>query len=122
VILEAFAKYLHGADQSVEASAILARWLWERLTRPPEDQTDKILRLEIEIELAPQRRGRAGLRLEGRPNTPVYVFNATSESGKRLLKSLYEYALSYEQQKWARWVHCVKASDFNQLYNDDKNI
>jgi hypothetical protein len=120
VILEAFAKYLHAADPTVPASAILGRWLWERLTIPPEQMYDRVLRAEVSVEVAdknskfPQVRGWA-LAL-----VPGYLFSPTSDSGRRLLRSLYEYASSYEQQKWSRWVHCVKASDFNQIYNQDR--
>ena len=120
MILEAFAKYLHTSDQSVPAASILARWLWERLTHPPENQADRILKMEIDVEMG-VRSNRRVRRTDGQQSAPVYVFNASSESGKRLLKSLYEYALSYEQQKWARWVHHVKASDFNQLYKSDES-
>jgi hypothetical protein len=47
----------------------------------------------------------------------AYVFQANSATGNQLLKSLYEYSLSYEQQKWARFVHTLKASDFNCYMN-----
>lgn len=118
MILEAFAKYLHDAEASLPASSVLARWLWERLTLPPECSVDKVLRAEIQVEIAQARRKRVG-RPPDAPDTPNFVFSASSESGKRLLKSLYEYAMSYEQQKWARWVHRVKASDFNQPFRQD---
>lgn len=42
----------------------------------------------------------------------IYYFQGASPSGVTLLNSLYEYAMSYEQQKWSRFVHKVKASDF----------
>ncbi len=45
----------------------------------------------------------------------MYVFKGTSKSGDRLLKSLVEYCLSIEHQKWARFVHSLKASDFKQV-------
>lgn len=48
-------------------------------------------------------------------NQALYVFKGTSQSGDRLLKSLVEYCLSIEHQKWARFVHSLKASDFKQL-------
>jgi hypothetical protein len=117
VIIEAFAKYLHAADPATPASSILARWLWERLTSPPQDATDRVLRCEIEVELRSKPGTRWNAKSDAMP--PRYHFSATSDSGKRLLKSLYEYALSYEQQKWSRWVHVVKASDFNRVYNGD---
>lgn len=117
MILEAFAKYLHTADPAIPASSILTRWLWERLTRPPQDATDQVLRCEIQLGRSAKRARK--ILENGSVALPEYCFTATSESGKRLLRSLYEYASSYEQQKWARWVHVVKASDFNRLYNGD---
>lgn len=45
----------------------------------------------------------------------MYVFKGASKSGDRLLKSLVEYCLSIEHQKWARFVHSLKASDFKRV-------
>jgi hypothetical protein len=120
VILEAFAKYLHSAEPTMPASAILARWLWERLTSPPETLTDRVLRTEV--ELSADRK--AVPRPLDHPSQLLscgngYSVSGSSDSGRRLLKSLYDFASSYEQQKWSRWVHKVKATDFNKLYNND---
>jgi len=115
VILEAFANYLHAADPELPASCILARWLWERLSIPPETVVDRVLHCELQIG-ANGGSGRGTLTLESAKNGPVYVFKANSDTGQKLLNSLYQYALSYEQQKWARWVHWVKASDFNRIF------
>ena len=119
VILEAFAEYLHKADPNVPAPNILARWLWERLSGPPETLTDRVLRSEIELK--PERRSRKGGETPTQSLVwgPGLTFVGTSSSGKRLLRSLHDFSLSYEQQKWSRWVHGVKATDFNKLYNSD---
>ncbi len=121
MILEAFAKYLQTADPQIPASTMLSRWLWERLSSPPETLTDRVLRSEVELK--PKRKGE---RFDEHPSQTMsagpgsdWTFCATSASGKRLLRSLYEYASSYEQQKWSRWVHKVKATDFNRLHNED---
>ena len=115
MILEAFAKYLQEADPEVPASFILARWLWERLSFPPETNVDKVI--HCELTLATRKTQTAGsLRLEADHGGTAYVFNALSDSGRKLLQSLHQYSLSYEQQKWARWVHFVKASDFNERH------
>jgi hypothetical protein len=119
VILEAFAKYLHAADPALPASAVLARWLWERLTTPPETLTDRVLRSEIEMCKADTGSARGAEPSQTLTYSGRYSFVGTSESGKRLFKSLYDFASSYEQQKWSRWVHKVKATDFNKLYNND---
>jgi len=111
VILEAFAEYLQLADDKIPATDILARWLWERLSVPTESVVDRVLHCEIGLSIAknPRRTQAAKSLGNGRP---TYVFKGNSASGARLLKSLYEYCLSYEQQKWSRWVHTLKASDF----------
>lgn len=114
MILEAFAEYLQAADDKTPATDILARWLWERLSTPPETVVDRVLHCEIRLSLSKGAKKSTSLLLEsgaGRAK-PTYVFTGNSASGRRLLKSLYEYCLSYEQQKWARWVHSLKASDF----------
>lgn len=119
MILEAFAEYLHKSDPGVPAQAILSRWLWERLTTPAETIADRVLRNEISIEQTDRRLPKVSASKFHLPGLPGYVFGASTDSGRRLLRSLFEYASSYEQQRWSRWVHCVKASDFNQLYNKD---
>ena len=116
MILEAFAKYLHSADQELPATDILARWLWERLSIPPENAVDNVLHCEIAIA-APKQGGKDTLRFEVRGKGPVYTFKGLSQSGRKLLHSLNQYALSFEQQKWSRWVHKVKASDFNGRFD-----
>lgn len=115
MILEAFSRYLHDADPSVPASRILVRWLWERLTFPPQNNVDKVLRHEIAIEAHSEH---PQAQATEDPIPPKYAFVTTTVSGRNLLKSLYEYSMSYEQQKWSRWVHCVKASDFNNSSGD----
>jgi hypothetical protein len=112
MILEAFARYLHNSCQETDATQVLGRWLWERLTLPPETLEDKILRSELNVDIEDMD------DLSGpytAYNNAHYIFSAHSDSGKRLLKVLYEYASGYEQQKWSRFVHGVKASDFNKL-------
>lgn len=80
---------------------------------------DRVLRSEIAVELEKKGTKRPVVKGAGNGQASGYLFSGTTDSGKRLLKSLSEYASSYEQQKWSRWVHAVKASDFNRLYNSD---
>lgn len=112
MILEAFAKYLQSADPDIPAQSILLRWLWERLTFPAQNNVDRVIRYEISLDRLDSASENEGYLDE---STGIrYTFQGQSKSGGRLLKSLYEYAMSYEQQKWSRWVHCVKASDFKR--------
>lgn len=140
MILEAFSAYLHSAEPEVHARVVLCRWLWEKLSLPPTCQVDQVIQCEIVMSfidsseerddgengeesehyrlVAPDsfRHQIDALNLDGRNAGPErnYVFSGASVSGERLLKSLDEFSLSYEHQKWARWVHGVKASDFKQ--------
>ena len=90
----------------------------EKLTVQPVTNVDRVLHCEMSICAAKASRRTGGEedflpRYERNGSKRAYVFKGTSDSGRRLLKSLYEYCLSYEQQKWARFVHGLKASDFN---------
>lgn len=107
MIIEAFAKYLQSANPEQSAVSVLVRWLWERLTLPAQNNVDRVIKHEVAIERHEEIDENDNADGESR-----FTFVALSSSGSTLLRSLYEYAMSYEQQKWARWVHCVKASDF----------
>jgi len=69
----------------------------------PQNNLSQIAQLDVEKSLD-----------NSRPQN-IYVFKGASQSGDRLLKSLVEYCLSIEHQKWARFVHSLKASDFKQI-------
>ena len=109
MIIEAFSKYLQESDSEQSAVSILVRWLWERLSLPAQNNVDRVIKHEIRIEQSEPEMNQD----ETTYKDTRYLFVPLSKSGSSLLKSLYEYAMSYEQQKWSRWVHCVKASDFN---------
>jgi hypothetical protein len=126
MLLEDFARYLQSFDASVPATEVLACWLWEKINTPASGAYDRALQQEIKIE--PDDLGdRPGMlvyspakalsqveRLDPDEGSLAlaYIFTGTSPSGQKLLNSLYQFAQSYEQQKWSRWVHKVKASDF----------
>lgn len=117
MIIEAFAKYLQASDPEQSAVKVLVKWLWERLSLPAQNNVDRVIKHEISIE-----RSEAAMNMnksDFSTSDSRYTFVAKSSSGSRLLKTLYEYAMSYEQQKWSRWVHCVKASDFNKDESED---
>ena len=40
-------------------------------------------------------------------------FIGKSETGENLINALYNFALSFDQQNFNRWLHNVKASDFH---------
>ncbi len=116
MIIEAFAKYLQGSPPDHSAVSVLVRWLWERLTLPAQNNVDRVIKREVKLQRSEE--GMFPNPNEEAEGDNRYSFVPQSESGSRLLKSLYEYAMSYEQQKWSRWVHCVKASDFKLSRRD----
>ncbi len=97
MILEAFSQHLKQQDDKISADIILLQWLREKLKVEPEDNTDRIL--HAEIEFSSDENGNI-------------IFKGKAKSGKILLEALFNYAQSYEQQKFGRWVHKLKASDF----------
>ena len=131
MILEAFAEYLHEADPEMHASDVLARWLVERLNDKPEISVNRVIQLEIEIcetvESLPEDSftfkapGACQSQKTQENESQGYVFKGSSKSGATLLRSLEAYSKSYENQKWARWVHEVKASDFSAPPDNRRN-
>ena len=141
MILEAFAEFMHGHPE-LPAQEALSVWLWDNLKQPPGSRVEKVIHLEIGIVLvlhqapsnqalqataAPGAPGVKALRLPKEaerelsrdlkisldiPCDSHFVFKGASASGVRLLNSLLEYSMSYEQQRWSRFVHSLKASDF----------
>lgn len=99
MILTAFSKYLKEFKSDVPAVIILSRWLKDKLSKPAEDNIEKVIHREISLFV--NKKG--GFMLIG-----------NSESGRILVESLYNYALSYEQQNFNRWIHNKKASDFKK--------
>jgi hypothetical protein len=128
VILEAFSKYLHEADPSHTSTEVLARWLWERLNTPPISNVDSVIHSEISLcrqdtsedDLDPDELCIFKKDDENCEVDTAYVFRGKSVSGDRLLHSLKTYGQSYEQQKWSRWVHKIKASDFSFKTSEPK--
>lgn len=132
MILEAFAEYLHEADPRQHSRDVLAEWLLEKLASTKTgSNVERVLQLEIIICKEDDITEQEDAWVMALPRTASirqrldellsdieedvdadYVFRGSSESGNRLLKSLDEYSQSYEHQKWARWVHQIKASDF----------
>jgi hypothetical protein len=124
MLLEDFARYLQSFDASVPATEVLACWLWEKINTPAQGAYDRALQQEIKVEpdntankpgtlvYCPAKAPSPAGPSEQSEDSLTYVFSGASPSGQKLLNSLYQFAQSYEQQKWARWVHKVKASDF----------
>lgn len=114
MILEAFAEFLHSRPE-LPAGEALKIWLLERLNNPPTTNVERVIHMEIALVggHAPGSQSKSRETSVMAHEENFYAqFKGNSSSGSRLLTSLYEYSMSYEQQKWSRFVHKLKASDF----------
>lgn len=103
MIIKAFATYLQSFDKKGTDKtplALLYQWLTEILSQSADDNVKRVIHEEIMIE---------------KNNIGMFAIHAKSNSGKKLLESLYNFALSYEHQKFTRWVHKINADDFNGI-------
>jgi hypothetical protein len=136
LILKAFSTVLHQAanewikakeQSNVPPAAFNARlllfgWLTQQLQTPlpavpnkqaydslemyhnkcTERQVMAVLQAELSLALA-----------QSSPQLLVQAFHARTITGQRLLDTLCEFCDSYEQWLFNRWLHHVKASDFD---------
>ncbi len=96
MILQDFSDFLKQNEEKPSVS-LLYIWLKLKIESPAKTNVDRILQKEIYIA-----KNKAG----------NFLFIGKSSSGRKLLESLYNFALSFEQQKMARWIHQQKANDF----------
>lgn len=104
MILKDFSEFLQNNEDKPSVT-LLYIWLKMKLEAPAKSNVDRILQKEIYIA-----KNKAGNSL----------FIGKSPSGRRLMESLYNFALSFEQQKMARWIHKQKANDFKNCKDIDK--
>jgi len=99
MIIKAFSEYIKSFNTEIPAINLLPDWIRKILSKKPENNVERIIHHELGF-------------LENKQG--FYLLIGKNNSGKILLDSLYEYALSYDNHKFSKWVHNVKASDFNQ--------
>lgn len=99
MILNEFSDFLKNNEQKPSVS-LLYVWLKLKLETPAKSNVDKILQKEIYIA-----KNKAG----------NFLFIGKSPSGRNLIQTLYNFALSFEQQKMARWIHKQKANNFKNI-------
>lgn len=97
MILKAFSDYIKEFKSDIPTVILLSRWLKDKLAKQPENNIEKVIHKEITLFV--NKKG-------------AYILVGNGESGKILIESLYNFALSYEQQNFNRWIHNKKASDF----------
>ena len=96
MILKEFSKYLQ-ENKDKSSVNLLNEWIIERINRPSLDKVDNILKAELYF---------------AKNNNKKTLIIAKSETGRTLLNALYNFALSFEQYKMAKFLHNKKSNDF----------
>jgi len=104
MILKAFSIYLHRYKNDIiqnktTASKVLCRWIKHVINKNPKNHVDKIVHKEI--MLAENKAG-------------DFLIVGKSESGRVLVKALYNYALSYEHYILSKAIDEGLPDRFNQ--------
>lgn len=76
---------------------LLFFWVKNKIETPARTNTDKIIQKEIYI---------------AKNKAQDFLLIGKSPSGRKLIDSLYNFALSFEQHQYARWIHERKPQDF----------
>ena len=98
MILKEFSKYLQ-ENKDKNSVSLLNKWIIDRLEKPSLNKVDNILKTELYY-------------LKNNNNKTLVI--AKSDTGRTLLNALYNFALSFEQYKLAKFLHDKKPSDFNK--------
>jgi len=97
MIIKAFATFLQSYEEDIPAVILLSKWVKTILEKEPTNNIERIIHHEISIS---------------KNNIGMFILTGKGKSGRILIESLYSFALSFEQQKFTRWVHKTQASDF----------
>lgn len=104
MILQEFSDFLKQNTKKPSVSLLYA-WLKIKIETPAKSNVDRILQKEIYI---------------AKNKVGNFLFIGKSPSGRNLIQSLYNFALSFEQQKMARWIHEQKANNFKNCKNTEQ--
>lgn len=96
MILKEFSKYLQ-ENKDKNSVQLLNEWIIKCLQRPSLNKVDNILKAELYF-------------LKNSNNKTLII--AKSDSGRTLINALYNFALSFEQYKLAKFLHDKKSTDF----------
>ncbi len=104
MILKEFSTYIQSRKNEIiegktTATKILCDWIKLVITKNPKGHVDKIV--HTEIMLAENKAG-------------DFFITAKSESGRTLVKALYNFALSYEHYIMQKWLDDKRADDFKK--------
>ena len=103
MILNEFSKYLQSRNNDIisnkaTATKILCDWIHLVIYKNPKNNVDKIVHKEIML---------------AENNSGDFLIVGKSESGRILVKALYNYALSYEHYIMSKWLENKKPENFN---------
>ena len=102
MIIQEFSKYLQSKNAEITsgkttATKLLCEWIRLVIYKNPKNNIDKIV--HAEITLAENKSG-------------DFFIVGKSESGRVLVKALYNFALSYEHYIMQKWLENKKPDDF----------
>ncbi len=98
MILREFSKYLQ-ENKEKNSVNLLNEWLIERLTKPSLCKVDNVIKTELYY--AKNSNGKT-------------LIIGKSDTGRTLLNALYNFSLSFEQYKMAKFLHNKKSNDFKK--------
>ncbi len=98
MILKEFSKYLK-ENKDKNSVNLLNEWLIERLKKPSLNKVDNIIKTELYY---------------AENNNGKTLIIAKSETGRTLLNALYNFSLSFEQYKFAKFLHDKKSTNFKR--------
>ena len=96
MILKEFSKYLQ-ENKEKNSVELLNEWLLKRLINPSLNKIDNIIKAELYL---------------AKNNNDKTLIIAKSDTGRTLLNALYNFSLSFEQYKLAKFLHDKKSTDF----------
>ena len=101
MIIAQFAKFLQRHDKEIvkkkSTCSLLCAWIMAILEKHPKTNVEKII--HTEIACAKNSQGE-------------FFLIARSKSGQKLMNSLYNFALSYEQHLMRKWLSDKQPRDF----------
>lgn len=102
MILQEFSKYLQANNEKIinnqtTATKLLCDWIKYVINKNPKKHVDKIVHKEIML---------------AENNSKDFLIVGKSESGRVLVKALYNFALSYENYIMQKWLSDKKPDDF----------
>ena len=104
MILQEFSKYLQANNEKIinnqtTATKLLCDWIKYVINKNPKKHVDKIVHKEIML---------------AENNSKDFLIVGKSESGRVLVKALYNFALSYENYIMQKWLSDKNPKDFEK--------